>query len=153
MIVICDEVLFAGDLVFAGSTPLAIGGTVRGWLAALEWLTAGTYAQSIRHMVPGHGPVLDDPKAAITHLRRYFDWLLRVTADSQEPAEDDYRRLVDQARAAHPDWLAPERHAANLRAAYAEQAQRYLDTAGVVEAMLEINGGKIAVETPPFSQD
>nr|MDT0666168.1 MBL fold metallo-hydrolase [Micromonospora sp. DSM 115978] len=48
-----ERVLFTGDLVFHGLTPLVFMGSVEGALRSLDWLAAF----SPDHVVPGHGPL------------------------------------------------------------------------------------------------
>jgi cyclase len=50
-----ERLIFTGDLIFLYSTPLAMEGSVSGWISDLDAITkleANTY-------VPGHGPVCD----------------------------------------------------------------------------------------------
>jgi quinoprotein relay system zinc metallohydrolase 2 len=62
-------ILFAGDLVFLGHTPV-LDGSLRGWLAVLGELGA----LPGQRVVPGHGPVSAWP-AALGDERRYLDTL------------------------------------------------------------------------------
>jgi glyoxylase-like metal-dependent hydrolase (beta-lactamase superfamily II) len=48
-------VLFAGDLLFIGCTPIVWSGPIANWIAACDKMIA-TGAETI---VPGHGPVTD----------------------------------------------------------------------------------------------
>ncbi|HWE90502.1 MAG TPA: MBL fold metallo-hydrolase [Pseudonocardiaceae bacterium] len=139
-----DSVLFTGDLLFAGVTPLAVHGSIAGWLAALGWLATFEAA----HIVPGHGPVAGhahadtssspDPLAEITG---YLRWLLDVT----EAADPDFAGLAEQARTRWPNWLDSERHAANLRIAHAEAHGHVPDLAAIFAAMLASAGGVLTL--------
>jgi glyoxylase-like metal-dependent hydrolase (beta-lactamase superfamily II) len=108
--------LFAGDLVVAQHVPV-LDGSIRGWMAAMEKL-----AQiPARHVIPGHGPVLDDWPGALRDQRRYLEHLTRdvrtlvargapITTAAQRAAEDEKDR-----------WrLFEEYNARNATAAFAE---------------------------------
>lgn len=66
--------LFAGDLVFAGRVP-SLDGSLRGWIAELEALTALPVARA----VPGHGPAVVDWPDGAADLERYLGILLAET--------------------------------------------------------------------------
>src|SRR5262245_60392908 len=108
--------LFAGDLVVAQHVPV-LDGSIRGWTSAMEKL-----AQiPARHVVPGHGPVLDDWPAALGDQRRYLEHLTRdvrsliargapIATAAAEAAQDEKGR-----------WrLFEEYNARNATAAFAE---------------------------------
>ncbi len=66
-----DRILAAGDLVFNRVTPLALDGTVKGWLEKLEELESNYAGWKI---VPGHGPVAD--VGAVKMMKMYFRHLV-----------------------------------------------------------------------------
>ena len=107
-------VLVAGDLCFAGVTPLAVHGRVGRWRAALDRLIA----LGPTTVVPGHGQ-----PAGIGHLHDlagYFDRVLaaaRRAHDEQLPAQTAWERF-DPGPAA--GWLEPERTLVNLQVALSE---------------------------------
>lgn len=84
-------VLFAGDLVFRGRIPFVGQADSRRWITALDRLIA----DAPRLVVPGHGPVSEDPLTDLTLTRDYLQHL-RVTmgeaARNLEPFEDAYAR-------------------------------------------------------------
>jgi len=90
-------VLFSGDILFAGSHPIAWAGPVSNWIAACDRILA----LGPQVIVPGHGPVasLD----AVRELRAYFEY------------------LYDRARAHHAEGLTP------LEAARALSMDRWAD--------------------------
>jgi quinoprotein relay system zinc metallohydrolase 2 len=63
--------LFAGDLVVVRHVPV-VDGSLRGLLAATEALARVPAA----HVVPGHGPVINNWPQALAAQRRYFERLL-----------------------------------------------------------------------------
>ena len=73
-VTVMDEMsgtLFAGDLVFVTHVPV-IDGSLRGLLAVTDALARIPAA----HVVPGHGPVIDDWPQALAPHRRYLERLL-----------------------------------------------------------------------------
>ncbi|RCW44507.1 cyclase [Halopolyspora algeriensis] len=130
-----EGILFTGDLVFADVTPLALHGSITGWLETLDWL-AGFEATTL---VPGHGP-LDPHGRSLPAVRAYLQWLLDAVDGTDHP---DFDALETRARALWSDWHEPERHAANLRVAHAETHRYPPDVAVAAQAMLQSAGGPI----------
>jgi cyclase len=123
-----ERVLFAGDLLFNGSTPLAVFGSPAGWLEALDWLT-GFDSQVV---VPGHGPIVPVEDHPIEAMAEYLRWCLDAVRDPHRP---DFDALEEEARVRWPRWSETERHAVNLRVAHAQAHNYALDFAETVEAM------------------
>lgn len=140
LVVWCPDegVLFTGDLLFHGVTPLALQGSVLGWLDALAWLERF----SARTLVPGHGPVVTPQEGLLDAVREYLRWLVDVTG----PARPDFDRLQRRARELWPRWIDAERHAANLRLAHAEQHGEPFDQVTAALAMRDSAGGPIQLD-------
>ncbi|WP_151482031.1 MBL fold metallo-hydrolase [Streptomyces albicerus] len=64
-----DRVVYTGDIVFAGATPVVWHGPFANWLAACD-LLLGLDADTI---VPGHGPVTT--KKAVRDIRDYLEYV------------------------------------------------------------------------------
>lgn len=88
--------LWSGDLLFIERTP-SIDGDIKGWLQVMERLAA----LPSKRMIPGHGPVAEDWKTALSNQRRYLQTLL-----------DDVRASIKQGE---PMELAMEHAAASER--------------------------------------
>ena len=82
-----NGVVFAGDILFVGQTPIMWEGPARNWIRALEAII--DFAPEA--IVPGHGPTCGI--ADVTALRDYFAWL-------EAGAEDAYTRGIPATRAA-----------------------------------------------------
>jgi 2-keto-4-pentenoate hydratase/2-oxohepta-3-ene-1,7-dioic acid hydratase in catechol pathway/glyoxylase-like metal-dependent hydrolase (beta-lactamase superfamily II) len=107
-------VLFAGDLLFIGCTPIVWAGPIANWVAACDAMIA----LDTPTVVPGHGPVTDPD--GIRVVRRY---LVHV-ADQAEAA---YRKGLSFAEAAdtidlgeYATWLDAERVVVNVYQRYRE---------------------------------
>lgn len=105
-------VLFAGDLVFRGRIPFVGQADSRRWIASIGRLIEFRP----RIMVPGHGPVSEEPLVDLELTRDYLAHLRKTMGDAAanlEPFEDAYARA---------DWSRFERmplfRAANRMNAY-----------------------------------
>lgn len=134
-----DRVLFAGDLVFNGVTPMGLHGCFTGWLDALSWIES-FHAD---YLVPGHGPVITMDDTAVADLSDYLHWTLDAVADNRNP---DFSELEHHARQRWYSWHDAERHAVNLRVAHAELHGREVPFADAAAAMLHTTGGPIQVD-------
>ena len=109
------RVLLAGDLLFHEGTPLAVAGSIAGWLEALETIRA----LGAEMLVPGHGP-LGGP-AMIDEVADYLRFVQATArqgvAAGVEPLA--LARETDLGRFAA--WHDAERLVANLHRAYAER--------------------------------
>ncbi|MCP2169030.1 MBL fold metallo-hydrolase [Goodfellowiella coeruleoviolacea] len=135
-----DGVLYTGDLVFAGVIPLALSGSVRGWLEALEWLRG--FAAAV--VVPGHGPVSHTPNTAIDAMAGYLGLVLRVAEDALARGRSAVDAAADLASGPYADWGdRDERNLINLTVAMAELRGEPVDVAALLAAALANNGGPL----------
>jgi cyclase len=136
-----ERVLFAGDLVFSGLTPLVFMGSVPGALRALDWMAAFDPA----HLVPGHGPLLTAASlpAAFAKLRRYYELVL-ATAESGLASG---RTPLEAARACDlgefAAWADAERIVLNLHRAYADARGVELDLIAALMDAVAYHGGPL----------
>jgi 2-keto-4-pentenoate hydratase/2-oxohepta-3-ene-1,7-dioic acid hydratase in catechol pathway/glyoxylase-like metal-dependent hydrolase (beta-lactamase superfamily II) len=107
-------VLFAGDLLFIGCTPIVWAGPISNWVAAC----AAMIALDAPTVVPGHGPITDPDG-----IRAVRGYLVHVA----EQAEDAHRRGLSFAEAAdtidlgeYANWLDAERVVVNVYQRYRE---------------------------------
>ncbi|WP_158839540.1 MBL fold metallo-hydrolase [Saccharothrix deserti] len=133
-----DGVLFAGDLVFAGTTPLAVSGSITGWLAALDWLADIEHT----HLVPGHGLVLPAHSQEVDDMRAYLEWLL----DTASHPDYDHAAATRDASVRWAHWPEGERHTANLLVAEADLKGVAVSLPAAVGAMLAVTGGRIKLD-------
>lgn len=136
------ELLLAGDLVFNGGCPLAMQGSVAGWLATLVSLRSLGAAR----LVPGHGPVCEPD--VLDGLERYLRFLQQVAAEGVAegwPPLEAAQRFRDDLLGLFPGWSETERLAPNLHRAYAEARGEPLgapvDLGAAIADMIAFNGG------------
>jgi glyoxylase-like metal-dependent hydrolase (beta-lactamase superfamily II) len=97
-----ERVVFAGDLMFVGVTPIMWVGPVENWLAGLDRIIE----LGPRAVVPGHGPVTD--LEGVQTMKSYWEFVSAAIRDGQS-AGDIYRALPEH----FSGWDNPERIAVN----------------------------------------
>ena len=107
-------VLFGGDLLFIGCTPIVWAGPIANWITACDAMIA----LDAPTVVPGHGPITDPD--GIRAVRGYL-------AHVAEQAEAAYRKGLSWAEAAdtidlgeYATWLDAERVVVNVYQRYRE---------------------------------
>jgi cyclase len=143
------KLLIAGDLVFNGGCPLAMQGSVSGWLSVLPALR-GLGAEVL---VPGHGPVCSGAAAVndvLDGLERYLLFVQSVAAEGLAagwtPLEAAVRRRAE-LEGSFAGWGETERLAPNLHRAYADASGGSAGSGGSVDLgaaiadMIAFNGG------------
>jgi 2-keto-4-pentenoate hydratase/2-oxohepta-3-ene-1,7-dioic acid hydratase in catechol pathway/glyoxylase-like metal-dependent hydrolase (beta-lactamase superfamily II) len=107
-------VLFGGDLLFIGCTPIVWAGPIANWVAACDAMIA----LDVPTVVPGHGPVTDPDG-----IRAVRGYLVHVA----EQAEAAHHRGLSWAEAAdtidlgeYATWLDAERVVVNVYQRYRE---------------------------------
>lgn len=98
-----DKVLYTGDLLFLGSTPLLWEGSISNWIGAIDQLLA----LDVQTVVPGHGPVCGPD--GFREMQDYLKLVLdqgRVLYEAGVPAVDAAYR-IDLGPYAH--WVDQER--------------------------------------------
>ncbi|HZZ48827.1 MAG TPA: MBL fold metallo-hydrolase [Pseudonocardia sp.] len=73
------RLLYAGDILFVGGTPIAWAGPIDRWIAALDRILD----MDIAAIVPGHGPVSGKPQ--VSEMREY---LVFVRAEARKRFDD-----------------------------------------------------------------
>jgi len=100
-------VVFAGDLLFVGSTPILWHGPLENWIAAMDRLLA----LDADAYVPGHGPLCGPDE--IRELRAYWVWLEQAGREQHArgagPLEAARRLVRDPEFVRWGDWIHPER--------------------------------------------
>jgi cyclase len=107
-------VVFTGDILFHGSTPIVWAGPVTNWLAAC----ARIRALEPTVVVPGHGPVTD--LDGLAGLEGYFTWLTAEARARQSSGMSALEAAWDIEVGEYGDWSDGERIVVNVDALYAE---------------------------------
>jgi glyoxylase-like metal-dependent hydrolase (beta-lactamase superfamily II) len=95
-------VVFAGDLLFVGVTPIMWVGPVENWLAGLDRIID----LGPRVVVPGHGPTTD--LDGVRAMKRYWEFVAAAVREGRTP-----REIIRSLPEAFDDWDDPERIAVN----------------------------------------
>ena len=136
-----ERVLFTGDLLFVGLTPLVFAGSVDGALRALVWI-AGFRPDVV---VPGHGPITsgaDLPEVLADH-ERYYRFVADLAAEglAEGTAPLELARSADLGGFA--DWPDAERLVLNLHRAHADAEGRPMDQMAAMLDAMTWNGGPL----------
>lgn len=129
-----SKVLFAGDVLFNGATPILTDGSVTGSVAALDLMSS----LNPEVIVPGHGELTD--LSEIEQWHSYFAFLTEAATAAIKAGLSplDAARQLDLGE--FGAWLHPERIVLNLHRAMAEAAGappgHRLDSDEVFEDML-----------------
>lgn len=132
-----ERVLFTGDLLFHGLTPLVFMGSVDGALRSLDWLASF----EPEHIVPGHGPLLGGaalPDVLGQH-ERYYRLVLDAVRDGLSPLDAATRTELGEFAA----WADAERLVLNLHRAYADRDGEDLDLIAAFTDATTWNGGPL----------
>ncbi len=107
-------ILFGGDVMWDGCTPIGWEGTYAQWYAALDRIVS--LAPNV--VVPGHGDVTD--LDGVRLVRRYFEYVEAESKRFHEMGlgEMDAARRMDLGP--YADWTEPARIIFNVRRAYRE---------------------------------
>ena len=136
-----ERVLFAGDVLFSGSAPFVLMGSLTGSMNVLEDLAR----LDPEIVVCGHGEVAGPH--LLEETAAYLQWveLLAVEGTARGLAPLEMARAADLDRFAH--LSEPERLVGNLHRAYAELRGAApgapLDVEAVFGEMVEFNGGRL----------
>jgi cyclase len=110
------SVLFCGDLIFNGGTPFLLMGSVSGAIEVLEHVVRPLGARTI---VPGHGPVFEDP-GPIDATLDYLRFVQDVAARGRRAGLSPLQAALETELGRFAGWADAERIAGNLHRAYAE---------------------------------
>jgi cyclase len=136
-----DGVLFTGDLIFHGITPLVFMGSVNGALRSLDWLAAFGAA----HVVPGHGELIAgaDFTGVLDDHARYYRFVLGVAksgiAGGLSPLEAARQADLGEFAA----WPDAERLVLNLHRAYGEAQNTEVDIVAALTDAIAYHGGPL----------
>ena len=129
-----ERVLFTGDLLFHGLTPLVFAGSVDGALRSLEWIAG--FGPDV--VVPGHGPLVDASELAgvLADHGRYYRFVLDLALEGRTEGRRPLEVAQGADLGAFGDWDDAERLVLNLHRVYADAEGRAMDmTAAILDAI------------------
>lgn len=118
-LVLCerDGVVFTGDIVFAGGTPIMWNGPTDNWLAACRRIAALSEV-GIETMVPGHGPVC--PVAVARDMADYLEFVHAEAAVRHAAGMEATAAAHDIDLGRFAEWPEAERVGVNVATIYRE---------------------------------
>lgn len=133
------RVLFAGDLLFHHVTPLVLQGSIAGMLRSTDWLCRFRAA----HIVPGHGPVIDEAELAevLDAQSRYLRLVQQTARAGLAARRTPLQAAADCDLGQFAGWPDPQRIVLNLHRAYADAAGEAIDLTSAFTDAVTFNGG------------
>lgn len=134
-----QQVLFVGDLLFNGLTPMILMGSVVGARKSLEWIASF----DATHVVPGHGPVIEasDLDRVLTEHDRYYQLIAAAAADGRARGLTPLQAAAQCDLGGFADWPDAERLVLNLHRAYADDDGAEVDLIAAMTDATTWNGG------------
>jgi cyclase len=109
-----DRVLFTGDILFAGSHPIAWAGPVSNWIAACDRILA----MDVEVIVPGHGPIAGFDE--VRELKAYFEYLYTEARARHAEGMSALQAARSISLTRWADWGEGERLVVNIANIYSE---------------------------------
>lgn len=112
------QMVFTGDILFIGGTPIVWAGPLSNWIAACDLMLG----MDVETVVPGHGPVTD--KRGIVEVRDYLSFIeheaeerFHAGVDAFEAAKD-IAKLMGASGSSFASWGEAGRISVNVETAY-----------------------------------
>lgn len=109
-----DRLVFAGDILFNGGTPISWAGPVKNWLKACDYLLS----LDVDVVVPGHGPVTD--KSAVVTMRGYLQYIYDETYKRYRAGLSPIEAAYDIPLGDYAKWDDADRLVVTVAALYGE---------------------------------
>lgn len=137
-----ERVLFTGDLLFHGLTPLVFMGSLEGALRALDWLRSFDPV----HVVPGHGPLFDstDLDRVLAEHEHYYRFVLGTARQGLAAGHTPLEAAQGCDLGSFTDWDDAERIVLNLHRAMADLSGTEMDLVAALADAVEWNGGPLS---------
>jgi len=111
-----NKVVYTGDILFVGGTPIIWAGPVENWIAACERLMA----MDLDAIVPGHGPITD--RAGVAMVRDYLVYIDHEARQRFDAGLDLEAAIRDIRFGDFSSWGEAERIAVNVDTLYRNYA-------------------------------
>jgi cyclase len=134
-------VLFAGDLLFNGITPLVFMGSIDGARRSLDWI-AGYSPTSV---VPGHGPVIraSELDTVLGRHSDYYDFLCGVGESAMSTGTSPLAAAREADLGAFARWPDAERIVLNLHRYLADHGGAPFDLMAAFADATAYHGGPL----------
>lgn len=103
-----SKVVYTGDILFIGGTPIVWVGPLDNWIAACDLICAA----DVDHIVPGHGPLTD--KAGVVAIRDYLAYVNDQATERFHGGMDAWDAARDIALNGFAEWGEFGRLAVNV---------------------------------------
>jgi cyclase len=104
-----EKVVFTGDILFNGGTPIAWAGPVSNWIRACDRILA----MDVDVVVPGHGPIAD--KQAVRDMRSYLEFVTDETRKRYDKGMSAREAAFDITLGRFAEWGDAERVVVTVR--------------------------------------
>jgi len=109
-----NRVVFAGDILFIGGTPLMWAGPVVNWIRACDLMLD----MDAEVFVPGHGPITD--KKGVEEVKGYWRYLETETRKRFDAGMPPFDAALDIPLGKYVSWGEAERICVNVNTLYNE---------------------------------
>ena len=109
-----DRILFAGDILFIGVTPIMWAGPVSNWIRACDLVLA----MDVDIIVPGHGPITD--KKGVEVIKGYWEYLYAEARRRYDAGLSTEEAVADIDMSRYSSWKDGERLVVNVSTLYGE---------------------------------
>jgi glyoxylase-like metal-dependent hydrolase (beta-lactamase superfamily II) len=109
-----DRVVFAGDILFIGGTPIMWAGPVDNWIKACDLMLD----MDVDVIVPGHGPITD--KQGVESMRGFWEFMKTETRKRYDAGMSSNDAVNDIDLGEYATWGESERVVVNVNRLYAE---------------------------------
>jgi cyclase len=136
-----QRVLFTGDLLFHGVTPLVLQGSIAGAARASQWLRRFPATR----VVPGHGPLVEGPQLGrvVDAQIEYYRLIERTAAAGIAAGRTPLEAALDCDLGEFGAWPDHHRIVLNLHRAYADAAGAPMDLMSAFSDTTALNGGPL----------
>jgi glyoxylase-like metal-dependent hydrolase (beta-lactamase superfamily II) len=114
-----EHVVYTGDILFVGRTPVVWTGPLSNWIAACDLMLG----MDVDTIVPGHGPITDT--SGVASVRDYLTYIDAEATARCDAGLTAWEAAQDIPLGEFADWGEPGRLAVNVEAVYRQRQADY----------------------------